>query len=71
MQYDVTIGERTRRVVVQRDGERWRVLLDGTAHWVDAARVGDALASLAVTPPPPGRSIWHYDEIAAAAATVG
>jgi biotin carboxyl carrier protein len=46
--YDVTIGERTRRVVVLREGERWRVLLDGTPHVVDAARVGPSTLSLLV-----------------------
>ena len=48
MQYDVTIGERTRRVLVQRDGDRWRVTLDGTPYLVDAARVGGATLSLLV-----------------------
>jgi biotin carboxyl carrier protein len=48
VQYDVTIGERTRRVVVQRDGDRWRVLLDGTPHVVDAARIGASTLSLLV-----------------------
>ena len=37
MQYDVTIGGRTRRVIVQRAGARWRVTLDGAVH----ALVGD------------------------------
>lgn len=36
---------------------------------IDAATVGAALASLAVTPPPAGRAVWQYDEIMAAAAT--
>lgn len=48
MQYDVTIGGRTRRVLVQRAGARWRVTLDGAVHLVDAAPVGAAGLSLLI-----------------------
>lgn len=48
MQYDVTIGERTRKVLVQRDGEAWLVTVDGTPFAVQAARVDAALWSLLV-----------------------
>ncbi|MGE0359143.1 MAG: biotin/lipoyl-containing protein [Vicinamibacterales bacterium] len=60
MQYDIEIGGRTRRVVVQRAGARWRVTLDGTPHLVDAATVGAATLSLLIAPDdgrPPTRSV--------------
>lgn len=50
MQYDIEIGGRIRRVVVQRAGARWRVTLDGTPHLVDAAPVGAATLSLLIAP---------------------
>jgi len=50
MQYDIEIGGRIRRVVVQRAGSRWRVTLDGTPHLVDAEPVGAATWSLLVGP---------------------
>jgi uncharacterized protein YbjT (DUF2867 family) len=34
---------------------------------IDAARVGEALASLAHRAPPSGRAVWHHDELLAAA----
>ena len=46
MQYEVTIGTRTRRVLVQRAGTQWRVTLDGTPHLVHAARIDEATLSL-------------------------
>jgi biotin carboxyl carrier protein len=51
VQYDVSIGERVRRVVVQRAGEGWRVTLDGAAHDVHAARVSPGGLSLLFTTP--------------------
>ncbi len=50
MQYEVTIGTRTRRVIVQRAGTQWRVTLDGTPHLVDAAAVSRSALSLLVAP---------------------
>ena len=50
MQYDFVIGERTRKVMVQRAGEAWRVTVDGAVTRVDAVRVDDALLSLLVGP---------------------
>jgi biotin carboxyl carrier protein len=46
VQYEVTIGARTRRVLVQRAGNQWRVTLDGTPHLVHAARIDEATLSL-------------------------
>jgi biotin carboxyl carrier protein len=46
VQYEVTIGTRTRRVLVQRAGDHWRVTLDGTPHLVRAERIDDAGLSL-------------------------
>jgi biotin carboxyl carrier protein len=46
VQYEVTIGRRTRRVLVQRAGEQWRVTLDGTPHLVHAARIDETTLSL-------------------------
>jgi biotin carboxyl carrier protein len=46
VQYDVTIGARTRRVLVQRAGAQWRVTLDGSARLVHAARIDAATLSL-------------------------
>ena len=48
MQYDVLIGEHTRKVVVQRAGAAWTVTVDGTVYDVDAARVDGAMLSLLV-----------------------
>ena len=48
MQYDVVIGERTRKVIVQRAGEAWRITVDGTPFTVHAARVDSAMWSLLV-----------------------
>ena len=48
MQYDVFIGERARKVVVQRAGDAWTVTVDGRAFDVHAARVDGALLSLLV-----------------------
>ena len=48
MQYDVLIGEHTRKVVVQRAGAAWTVTVDGTVFDVDAARVDGATLSLLV-----------------------
>jgi biotin carboxyl carrier protein len=48
MQYDVVIGERTRKVLVQRAGEAWRVTVDGTPFNVHAARVDSVMWSLLV-----------------------
>ena len=50
MQYDVQIGDRLRTVRVARDGDAWRVLLDGAPLVVAAARVDDATLSLLVAP---------------------
>jgi biotin carboxyl carrier protein len=49
VQYDVTIGGRIRRVLVQRAGDSWRVTLDGTPHLVHAARVDEVTMSLLVS----------------------
>jgi biotin carboxyl carrier protein len=48
MQYEVTIGARTRRVLVQRSGDQWRVTLDSTPHLVHAARIDGAALSLLI-----------------------
>ncbi len=48
MHYDVVIGERTRKVVVQRTGEAWRVSVDGVPFAVHAARVDSVVWSLLV-----------------------
>ena len=48
MQYDVVIGERTRKVVVLRVGEAWRVTVDEVPYEVQATRVDGALLSLLV-----------------------
>ena len=48
MQYDVVIGERTRKVVVLRAGEAWRVTVDDVPYEVQATRVDRALLSLLV-----------------------
>ncbi|MGD9902474.1 MAG: biotin/lipoyl-containing protein [Vicinamibacterales bacterium] len=50
MQYEVEIGGRIRRVLVQRAGPRWRVTLDATPHLVDAALAGGTTLSLLVAP---------------------
>ena len=60
MQYEVAIGGRTRRLLVQRAGELWRVTLDGTPLLVQAAPIDDQTLSLlvgAVGAGPPVRSI--------------
>ena len=54
MQYDVVIGERTRRVMVQRADKVWRVTVDGEVSHVDAVRIDEALLSLLVGPEGPG-----------------
>ncbi len=48
MQYDVSLGDRTRRVVVQRTGIWWTVTVDGQAFDVDAARIDATLLSLLI-----------------------
>ncbi|HUU34772.1 MAG TPA: biotin/lipoyl-containing protein [Vicinamibacterales bacterium] len=48
MQYDVVIGPRTRKVIVQRAGEAWRVTVDGAPFAVLAARVDGVMWSLLV-----------------------
>ena len=48
MQYDVVIGERTRKVAVLRVGEAWRVVVDAVPYEVQATRVDGALLSLLV-----------------------
>ncbi len=48
MQYDVVIGARTRKVVVLRVGEQWRVTVDDATYDVQATRVDAALLSLLV-----------------------
>jgi biotin carboxyl carrier protein len=46
--YDVVIGERTRKVIVQRAGEAWRISVDGATFAVHAARVDSFVWSLLV-----------------------
>lgn len=59
MQYDVVIGERTRKVVVLRVGDQWRVTVDDATYEVQATRVDGALLSLLVGqgPATPSRSV--------------
>lgn len=60
VQYDVQIGDRVRTVRVARDGDGWRVLLDGAPLAVAAARVDDATLSLLIAAAPgaaPSRSV--------------
>jgi len=59
MHYDVVIGERTRKVVVLRIGEAWRVTVDDSTYEVQATRVDGALLSLLVGqgPATPSRSV--------------
>ena len=56
----MAIGGRTRRLLVQRAGELWRVTLDGTPLLVQAAPIDDQTLSLlvaAVSAGPPVRSV--------------
>lgn len=57
MTFEVDIAGRTRTVSVEHDGSsagRFRVLLDGTAYVVDAARIGDfGLSLLGAAPAAP------------------
>ncbi len=46
MQYDVVIGDRSRKVVVERGGDAWRVTVDGVSSSVDAATIGGTRLSL-------------------------
>lgn len=48
MLFDIEIGERVRRVSVERDGTRYRIEADGRVDLVDAARVDAATLSLIV-----------------------
>ncbi len=48
MQYDVVIGTRTRKVLVLRAGDAWRVTVDDVTYEVQATRVDRALLSLLV-----------------------
>jgi biotin carboxyl carrier protein len=60
VQYEVTIGTRTRRVLVQRAGPQWRVTLDGAPHLVHAVPIDDTALSLllaGVEGAPPVRSV--------------
>ncbi|MEP7117519.1 MAG: biotin/lipoyl-containing protein [Acidobacteriota bacterium] len=59
MQYDVLIGERTRKVLVQRAGDSFTVVVDGAPFAVHAARVDGALMSLLIGAGegPPRRSV--------------
>ena len=48
MLFDIEIGERVHRVSVEREGARYRIVVDGRADVVDAARVDSATLSLIV-----------------------
>ena len=50
MQYEVAIGGRTRRVLVQRAGELWRVTVDGSSRLVQAATIDHQTLSLLIPP---------------------
>jgi biotin carboxyl carrier protein len=48
MQFRIEVGEKTRNVVVQREGERFTITIDGRAHIVDARRLDAETLSLLV-----------------------
>ncbi len=48
MQYTLVIGERPRAITLQRQGEAWRVTVDGTAYDVHAADVDGRTMSLLI-----------------------
>jgi biotin carboxyl carrier protein len=48
MQFQVDIADTPRLVAVERDGERFKVTVNGRVHYVDAARVGAEALSMLV-----------------------
>jgi biotin carboxyl carrier protein len=50
MQFQIEVGERIRNVVVQREGDRYTVTIDGRAHTVDARRLDSETLSMLVAP---------------------
>jgi biotin carboxyl carrier protein len=50
MQFQIEVGASTRTVVVQRDGERFKVVVNGRVHIVDARRLDASRLSLLVAP---------------------
>ncbi len=48
MQFQIEVGDKTRIVVVQREGERFKVTVDGRQHLVDARRLDASTLSLLV-----------------------
>jgi biotin carboxyl carrier protein len=48
VQFEIEIGERVRRVSVEREGTRYRIEVDGRVDLVDAARVDRSTLSLIV-----------------------
>jgi biotin carboxyl carrier protein len=71
VQYEVTIGGRTRRVLVQRAGQNWRVTLDGTPHLVQAARVDAGTLSLLLAGADGTAPVRSVRAVVAARATAG
>ena len=61
MIFEVAIGARIRTVTVVRKGRMLHVDVDGRAHVVDAARVGDAGLSLLVQPAGDGLPMRSVD----------
>jgi biotin carboxyl carrier protein len=53
-QFQIEVGDRIRNVVVQREGDRYTVTIDGRAHRVDARRLDAETLSLLVAPSPSG-----------------
>jgi biotin carboxyl carrier protein len=46
VQFEVEVGERLRKVTVQRQGDGFLVTIDGTPHLIDAVRIDGATMSL-------------------------
>lgn len=50
MQFQIEVGDTIRSVIVERDGELFRVRVDGRAHLVDVRRINGDTLSLLVQP---------------------
>jgi biotin carboxyl carrier protein len=71
MQYEVTIGARTRKVLVQRAGDQWRITLDGTPHLVHAARIDSATLSLLLAGADGAAAVRSVQAVVASRAAAG